>query len=122
MDDISPCLNLGHDEGGYFAVPRLVLSCVDYLGAFYNGYRGRKDRSGRRIFTDGKYSKAVLNDLFGQVDANYRTYSDLLWEIYRNSTIHLHSPKLLKLLLGISTTRNYNFPFVGTIWKNLQSL
>lgn len=82
-DDIRPCLNLGHDKGGYFAVPRLVLSCVDYLGAFYHGYKGGMER-GRKIFTDGSYSKSVLKDLFGQVDANYCRYSDLLWEIYRN--------------------------------------
>lgn len=96
IQDIRPCLNLGHDEGGYFSVPRLVLSCVDYLGALYNGYNGRRDPWGKRIFTDGRYAKAVLYDLFGQVDANYRIHNDLLWEIYRNGTIHLHGPKLLK--------------------------
>jgi hypothetical protein len=97
INDLQPCLNLGHDEGGYFAVPRLVLSYVDYLGALYNGYNSRRDvRTGKRIFTGGKYAKMFLNDIFGQIDPNYIKYSALLWEIYRNGTIHLYSPKILK--------------------------
>ena len=44
INDVKPCLNLGRDEGGYFAVPRLVLSYVDYLGALYNGYTGLRDK------------------------------------------------------------------------------
>jgi hypothetical protein len=97
VNDIQPCLNLGRNEGGYFGVPRLVLSYVDYLGAFYHGYNGRIDRNtNRRIFTERGYSKAFLNDVFGQIDPNYRKHGKLLWEIYRNGTIHLYSPKIIK--------------------------
>jgi len=39
-----------------------------------------------------------LNDIFGQIDPNYIKYGALLWEIYRNGTIHLYSPKILKNL------------------------
>jgi hypothetical protein len=97
VNDVRPCLNLGHDEGGYFAVPRLILSYVDYLGALYNGYNGkRNERTGKRIFTSGKYAKILLNDIFGRIDPNYVKHNALLWEIYRNGTIHLYSPKILK--------------------------
>jgi hypothetical protein len=97
INDVRSCLNLGHDEGGYFAVPRLVLSYVDYLGALYNGYNGkRNERTGKRIFTSGKYAEIFLNDIFGRIDPNYIEYNALLWEIYRNGTIHLYSPKILK--------------------------
>jgi hypothetical protein len=37
QNDVKPCLSLGRKEGGYFAVPRLVLSYVDYLGGLYHG-------------------------------------------------------------------------------------
>jgi hypothetical protein len=97
INDVQPCLNLGRDEGGYFGVPRLVLSYVDYLGALYKGYNGKREpKTGRRIFTSGKYAKMFLNDIFGQIDPNYVTHGALLWEIYRNGTIHLYSPKILK--------------------------
>lgn len=95
-NDVYPCLNLGHDEGGYFAVPRLVLSYVDYLGSLYNGYSGKTNKNKRRIFTDNKYAKTFLNNIFSKVDSNYGKYGALLWEIYRNGTVHLYSPKTLK--------------------------
>jgi hypothetical protein len=95
-NDIKPCLNPCIKEGGYFAVPRLVLSYVDYLGVLYHGYDGRKDRSNRRILSQGMYAKEFLKDIFGCIDSNYKLYGELLWEIYRNGTIHLYSPKVLK--------------------------
>jgi len=97
INDVKPCLNLNHEEGGYFGIPRLVLSYVDYLGALYNGYDGKIDKkTGRRIFAAVKYAKSFLNNIFGQIDPNYIKYGALLWEIYRNGTIHLYSPKILK--------------------------
>jgi hypothetical protein len=95
-NDIKPCLNPATKEGGYFAVPRLVLSYVDYLGVLYHGYDGRKDGSNRRILSQGVYAKEFLKDIFGYIDSNYKLYGELLWEIYRNGTIHLYSPKVLK--------------------------
>jgi hypothetical protein len=62
-NDVYPCLNLGHDEGGYFGVPRLVLSYVDYLAALYNGYEG-KVKNGRRIFATGEYAKTFFTRCF----------------------------------------------------------
>ena len=60
-NDVYPCLSLGYDQGGFFVVPQLVLSYVDYLAALYNGYNGRMDRNKkRRIFTDGMYAKTFL--------------------------------------------------------------
>jgi len=96
INDIGPCLSLGYDEGGYFAAPRLVLSYVDYLGALYHGYEGKSDSKNRRIFADPKYAKNFLSNVFGRKDDGYKKYGDLLWEIYRNGTIHLYSPKSLK--------------------------
>jgi hypothetical protein len=96
INDVKPCLNIGRDEGGYFAVPRLVLSYVDYLGALYNGYTGKRDKRdkkpSKRIFATSKYAKTFLKEIFGLVDSNYSRYGDLVWDIYRNGTIHLYAP------------------------------
>ena len=96
LNDVFPCLQLNNQNGGYFAVPRLVLSYVDYLGALYHGYLGRTNNNGRRIFADGRYAKAFLNDVFSIIDPNYKKHGDLLWEIYRNGTIHLYEPLKLE--------------------------
>ena len=96
LDDVQPCLQVGKPRGGYFAVPRLVLSYVDYLGALYHGYAGERDRSRRRVFAKSAYAKAFLRDIFGRVDSHYAKHGDLLWEIYRNGTIHLYEPMALE--------------------------
>lgn len=95
LDDVQPCLQVGKPRGGYFAVPRLVLSYVDYLGALYHGYAGERYHSGRRVFAKSTYAKAFLRDIFGRVDSHYAKHGDLLWEIYRNGTIHLYEPMAL---------------------------
>src|SRR5829696_5369817 len=93
MNDVGPCLNLGRDEGGYFAVPRLVLSYVDYLGALYNGYNDKSNKkTNKRIFSTSKYAKTFLKAIFALIDCNYSRYGELVWEIYRNGTIHLYAP------------------------------
>lgn len=95
-NDVYPCLQTGSRTGGYFVVPRLVLSYVDYLGALHNGYTGRTNSWGRRIFADASYAKKFLRDFFGKIDQNYFNHGDLLWEIYRNGTIHLYEPLTLE--------------------------
>jgi len=96
VDDVYPCIRPGDPRGGYFAVPKLVLSYVDYLGALYHGYDGRRNRQGRRIFAYHEYAKTFLRDIFGKVDPHYTEHGDLLWEIYRNGTIHLYEPMTLQ--------------------------
>jgi hypothetical protein len=97
INDIGPCRSPDKTEGGYFAVPRLVLSYVDYLGVLYHGYEGRRDKkTNKRILSDGKYAKDFLKEVFGSIDSDYKSHGDLLWEIYRNGAIHLYSPKVLR--------------------------
>lgn len=95
INDVGPCVqNIG---GGYFSIPRLVLSYVDYLGALYHGYAGGPPVVGRRRrFADARYAKTFLRDVFGTIDPNYEKYGALLWEIYRNGTIHLYEPLKLR--------------------------
>ena len=74
-----PCLNPTPSKGGYFAVPRLVLSYVDYLGKLY--------RTGHNEF---------IRNVFGALDSNYRKHGLLFWEIYRNGLIHRYEPATLE--------------------------
>jgi len=94
-DYIKPALQIGLSTGGYFSVPKLVLSCVDYLGALYGGWNNEY-YGGKPQFT--KTSKAVkyIQDIFGQVFADYKVRAELLWQMYRHGTIHLNEPKVLQ--------------------------
>jgi hypothetical protein len=96
-NEIEPSVKYGHEKGRMnFAVPRLVLSYVDYLGVLYHGYGGSRTTTNRRILSEAKYAKDFLKDVFGSIDPDYKLHGDLLWEIYRNGAIHLYSPKVLK--------------------------
>lgn len=79
INDVSPCLSLHSKDGGYFAVPRLVLGYIDYLGNLY-----------------GTKHKSFLKKIFGIIDPNYKKYGDILWEIYRNGLTHSYQPKTLE--------------------------
>jgi len=75
-----------------FAIPRLVLSCVDFLGALYCGeFRIRFGH--QKVFTDKTKALKFLADMFGPFDSNYATYGELLWLMYRHGTVHLHQPR-----------------------------
>lgn len=93
IDDIGPVVQMWRGPGGYFAVPRLVLSYVDFLGSLYHGYNGLRDSRGRRIIAKSSYAKTFLKEVFSKVDTLYRDCSDLLYEMYRHGTIHLYQPK-----------------------------
>ena len=79
LNDVSPCLRLQSVEGGYFAVPRLVLSYVNYLAIL------------NRMSPDN-----YLRTVFEQSDKNYFRHGRLLWELYRNGLIHTYEPKKLQ--------------------------
>jgi hypothetical protein len=96
-DDIKPCLLIGVPNGGYFSVPKLVLSCVDYLGALYCGWKTTEIfNSGRPKFTASWKAVKYLEDVFGRVFSEYTVRSKLLWEIYRHGPVHLNEPKTLQ--------------------------
>lgn len=97
-DEIKPCLSIGvANRGGFFSVPMLVLSCVDYLGALYSGWQpSERDHNGRPIFTSSVKAVRYLHDVFGEVFPEYKKQGRLLWEIYRHGTVHLNEPKALQ--------------------------
>lgn len=96
-DDIKPCLLIGVPRGGYFSVPKLVLSCVDYLGALHSGWKTTEIfNDSRPNFTATKKAVGYLESVLGQVFSEYRVRGRLLWEIYRHGTVHLNQPKALQ--------------------------
>ncbi|MBI4258107.1 MAG: hypothetical protein HY619_04055 [Thaumarchaeota archaeon] len=122
-NDVLPCLRPAEQEGGYFAIPRLVLGYVDYLGALYHGYARRPHpRTNRRILASGNYAVTFLNDVFGAIDPNYRTRGKLLWEIYRNGTIHLYQPLTLENAGRTIEWLTYKGPRRGTLTLGTQTI
>lgn len=93
--DIYPVIQLNNPQGGYFGVPRSVLSYIDYLGALYCGYAGARRRTIRQIATSQK-AEQFIEDVLGSIDISYRNNGKLLYRMYRHGTVHLYRPNILK--------------------------
>lgn len=94
-NDVYPIIQRYNTQGGYFGVPRAVLSYVDYLGALYRGYNGEMNRGNRAIATTPK-AERFIQDIMGAVDPNYAVNGRLLYKMYRHGTIHLYRPNTLR--------------------------
>lgn len=93
--DIHPIIQLNNPQGGYFGVPRSVLSYIDYLGALYCGYAGVRRGTIRQIATSQK-AEQFIEDVLGNIDIAYRNNGKLLYRMYRHGTVHLYRPNILK--------------------------
>lgn len=94
-NDIFPIIQVDDPKGGYFGVPRAVLSYVDFLGALYGGYHGETSGSHRLIATTQK-AESFIEEVFGEVDQVYRENGKLLYRMYRHGTVHLYRPNILR--------------------------
>lgn len=94
--DIFPIINANKPEGGYFGVPRSVLSYVDFLGALYGGYGGETiGKTKRRNIATTRKAKTFLKDIFGEIYEPYREFGEIMYEMYRHGTVHLYRPNTL---------------------------
>ncbi len=92
--DISPIIQPGKPEGGYFGVPRTVLCYTDVLGLLYSGWSGRTNKDANKVdFATPQKAKIYIKKVLSQVDELYGKNGDLLYDMYRHGTVHLHSPK-----------------------------
>ncbi len=92
--DISPIIQPGKPEGGYFGVPRTVLCYIDVLGLLYSGWSGKKNKHGDKVdFATPEKAKIYIKKVFSKVDKLYADNGDLLYDMYRHGTVHLHAPK-----------------------------
>lgn len=96
-NDIAPIIQPDRPEGGYFGVPRSVLCYTDVLGLLYCGWSSKKDRHDNKIdFATPAKAKTFIKEVLSQVDKLYGENGDLLYDMYRHGTVHLHSPKKMK--------------------------
>lgn len=100
--EIAPILHLGYSPGGYFGVTRQIVCMIDFLGALYSGFDSTKDyrdinkKKGKRIASSEKALK-FIQEIFGEIDPNYKDNGKYLIEMYRHGLVHLFQPKQLLL-------------------------
>lgn len=95
-NDVHPIIQINSTQGGYFGVPRAVLSYVDYLGALYQGYNGAINNRGIRSIATTQKAERFIQDIMGAIDPNYALNGRLLYKMYRHGTVHLYRPNTLR--------------------------
>ena len=95
-NDIEPIIQPTNPEGGYFGVPRAVLSYIDYLGALYRGYNGEQDRNGVRRIATSRKAEHFITEIMSQIDPVYGESGRLLYRMYRHGTVHLYRPNAMR--------------------------
>ncbi|MBI2600462.1 hypothetical protein HYW42_00760 [Candidatus Daviesbacteria bacterium] len=92
--DISPIIQPGRPEGGYFGVPRMVFCYIDFLGLLYSGWSGNKKKNGDKDdFATPQKAKIFIKKVLSHIDKLYEKHGDLLYDMYRHGTVHIYSPK-----------------------------
>lgn len=95
-NDLDPILRFGPRTGGFFAVCRLVLCYVDYLGTLSAGWpHGSDFRQWRRRDTTTP-AVTFLATYFEDGDGRYKARSRLIYNMYRHGTVHLYAPKVVR--------------------------
>lgn len=95
-NDVDPILRHGPKTGGFFAVTRLVLCYVDYLGALANGWPHGCNFERWRHRDTTTPAIAFLANYFPENDSPYKKRPRLIYNIYRHGTVHLYAPKVVR--------------------------
>lgn len=97
--EISPLLYNDQATGGYFGVTRQILCMVDFLGALFCGYTGKK-KFGRMEISESWKATQFITTVFGEFDDIYRQNGEVLYYMYRHGLVHLYQPKVIRQQSG----------------------
>jgi len=93
---------------GSFAVPELVFSYCDFLGALYTGYLEQGNLTRRAL--------EFIKKFFTKVNQKYDEYAEIMYDMYRHGTVHAFEPKTYKIggkkvswLVGKGTSEHLAF-------------
>ncbi len=86
--DVKPLLkeeNIDGEIGGYFAVPLLALTLIEYLGRLRYGCTKEGDGS--------KYAQLWIKKYMARSNIRYKKIGGLIYDMFRHGTVHKREPK-----------------------------
>lgn len=93
--NISPCINTNSHNGGFFSVPIIIFSFIEYLGILFRNPVEVKNGQRLENFTKTQIENTsipYIKEYLGRVRTEYDKYAVLLYALYRNSLVHYFSP------------------------------
>ncbi|MCH7965290.1 MAG: hypothetical protein IH852_15280 [Bacteroidetes bacterium] len=101
--DVIPCMNANNITGGYFSVPLIIFSFIEYLGILWkNPVEPDKRNKNRRknYYSNSHFPDAAIpyiRKYLGKVRPEYKKYGGLLYGLYRHSLVHHYKPNAIIL-------------------------
>lgn len=96
--DIRPLLkekSEGQEIGGYFAIPILILTLVEYLGRLRYGYiKEKPGKRDKRKWSGSSCAVWWMKKYLGSKNPRYKKLSGLLYDMFRHGAVHRRQPKI----------------------------
>ncbi len=116
--EIIPCLNVNCNTGGFYSVPLIIFSFIEYLGILWKNPVEKYRNKRKSYYSKSQVEKAAIpyiKKYLGKVRPEYKKYSGLLYGLFRHSLVHHFQPNVIilnnkdKLSWGIikNSTKNH---------------
>ena len=97
QNDIIPCMDINNTTGGYYSVPIIIFSFIEYLGVLWKNpvERDRKTKKVLNYYSQSHFPDAAIpyiRKYLGIIRPEYKKYGGLLYGLYRHSLVHHYKP------------------------------
>jgi len=98
--EIIPCLNVNCNTGGFYSVPLIIFSFIEYLGILWKNPVEKYRNKRKSYYSKSQVEKAAIpyiKKYLGKVRPEYKKYSGLLYGLFRHSLSHNFKPNVIIL-------------------------
>jgi hypothetical protein len=98
QDDVIPCMNANCNTGGFFSVPLIIFSFIEYLGILWKNPVEHNNKKRKNFYSRSHIKDAAvpyIKKYLGRVRLEYKKYGGLLYGLYRHSLVHHYHPSVI---------------------------
>ena len=99
-NEVIPCINTNCNTGGFYSVPLIIFSFIEYLGILWKNpvEQYKKKRTSYYSQSQVKYAAIpYIKKYLGKIRPEYKKYSGLLYGLFRHSLAHHFQPNVIIL-------------------------
>jgi hypothetical protein len=102
-NSVVPCLNKNNITGGYYSVPLIIFSFIEYLGVLWKNPVEHKKNKVIKYYSCSHFPDEAIpyiRKYLASVRPEYKKYGGLLYGLYRHSLVHHFKPTSIILKNG----------------------
>ena len=100
QSEVIPCINANRNTGGFYSVPLIIFSFIEYLGILWKNPVERYKKKRKIYYSHSQIKDAAvpyIKKYLGKVRPEYKKYSGLLYGLFRHSLTHHFKPNVIIL-------------------------